>query len=204
MPYKFTFDLSKVPRFFFTELAMISYQRGMHKTVLNTANDLIVKFRIQEATGLNISDAVVLLQDLLDLQAVNLTERPRFLETKKRALFIPHCSRKYMDSRCKASFDPEVPAYTCAHCSEDCIVNKADRYARSKGYDVYVVPGGSCVPKILKNNSYEGVVGVACGEEMKMMSHLLASLDVRGQGIPLIKNGCANTSFNMDTVMKTL
>ncbi len=204
MPYKFTFDLSKVPRFFFTELAMISYQRGMHKTFLNTANDLIVKFRIQEATGLNISDAVVLLQDLLDLQAINLTERTKFLETKKRALFIPHCSRKYMDGRCKASFDPEVPSYSCAHCSEDCVVNKADRFAKSKGYDVFVVPGGSCIPKILKGTHYEGVVGVACGEEMKMMGHLLASMDVRGQGIPLIKNGCANTTFNMDTVMKTL
>ena len=204
MPYKFTFDLSKVPRFFFMELASFSYHTGMHKTVLNTANDLIVKFRIQEATGLNISDAVVLLQDLLDLQAINLTERTRFLETKKRALFIPHCSRKYMDGRCKALFDAEVPSYTCAHCSDDCVVNKTDRYARSKGYDVYVVPGGSCIPKILKGTNYEGVVGVACGEEMKMMGHLLASMDVRGQGIPLIKNGCANTTFNMDTVMKTL
>ena len=204
MPYKFTFDLSKVPRFFFTELASLSYHTGMHKTVLNTANDLIVKFRIQEATGLNISDAVVLLQDLLDLQAINLTERKRFLETKKRALFIPHCTRKYMDGRCKALFDAEVPSYTCAHCSDDCVVNKTDRYARSKGYDVYVVPGGSCIPKILKGTNYEGVVGVACGEEMKMMGHLLASMDVRGQGIPLIKNGCANTTFNMDTVMKTL
>lgn len=204
MPYKFTFDLSKVPRFFFMELASLSYHTGMHKTVLNTANDLIVKFRIQEATGLNISDAVVLLQDLLDLQAINLTERKRFLETKKRALFIPHCSRKYMDGRCKALFEAEVPSYTCAHCSDDCVVNKTDRFARSKGYDVYVVPGGSCIPKILKGTNYEGVVGVACGEEMKMMGHFLASMDVRGQGIPLIKNGCANTTFNMDTVMKTL
>ena len=126
MPYKFTFDLSKVPRFFFTEIAMISYQKGMHKTFLKTANDLIIKFRIQEATGLNLSDAVVLLQDLIDLQAINMMERPKFLETKKRALFLPHCSRKYMDSRCKAIFDPEIPSYTCPHCSEDCMVNKAD------------------------------------------------------------------------------
>jgi hypothetical protein len=75
MPYKFTFDLSKVPRFFFTEIARVSYQKGMHKTFLGTLQDIIKKFRIQEATGLNISDAVVLLQDLIDLQAVNLMER---------------------------------------------------------------------------------------------------------------------------------
>ncbi len=204
MPYKFTFDLSKVPRFFFTELALISYQRGMHKSFLTHARDLILKFRLQEATGLNISDALVVLQDLIDLQAVNLIERGKFLETQKRALFLPHCARKFMDSRCKAMFNPEIPSYTCAHCSEDCLVNKADRFARQKGYDIYVLPGGSCIPKILKGSHYEGVVGVACGEEMKIMGPLINSMSVAGQGIPLIKNGCANTIFNMDTLVKVL
>jgi hypothetical protein len=204
MPYKFTFDLSKVPRFFFNEIAMVSYQKGMHKSFLKTLNDLILKFKIQEATGLNISDAIVLLQDLIDLQAINSMERGKFLETKKRALFLPHCSRKYMDNRCKATFNADVPSYACAHCSEDCLVNKAFGLAERKGYDVYVVPGGSCIPKILKNARYEGVIGIACGEEMKMMSPLLNGMDVAGQAIPLIKNGCANTIFNLDTLVKVL
>ncbi|MBT0159596.1 DUF116 domain-containing protein [Candidatus Bathyarchaeota archaeon A05DMB-2] len=204
MPYKFTFDLSKVPRFFFTEIAVISYHKGMHKTLLNTLQEIIRKFRIQEATGLNISDAVVLLQDLIEMQAINLLERGRFLQTKKRALFLPHCARKFMDNRCKANFDPSIPSYTCAHCSTDCLVNKADTLARKKGYDVYILPGGSCVPKILKNAQYEGVVGVACGEEVKISKELLTSMDVAAQAIPLIKNGCANTIFNMDTLVNTL
>jgi uncharacterized protein len=204
MPYKFTFDLSKVPRFFFTEIAMVSYQKGMHRSFLKTLNDLILKFKIQEATGLNISDAVALLQDLIDLQAINSMERGRFLQTKKRAIFLPHCSRKYMDSRCKASFNPDIPSYTCSHCSDDCMVNKADCYARKKGYDVYLLPGGSCIPKILKNRHYEGIVGVACGEEMKIMGPLLNGMNVTGQGIPLIKNGCASTVFNMETLRKVL
>jgi uncharacterized protein len=204
MPYKFTFDLSKVPRFFFTEIAMISYQKGMHKSFLTTLNDLILKFKIQEATGLNLSDAVALLQDLIDLQAINSSERGRFLQTKKRAIFLPHCSRKYMDNRCKATFNSEIPSYTCAHCSDDCMVNKADQYSRKKGYDVYLLPGGSCIPKILKNSHYEGIVGVACGEEMKIMGPLLSGMNVTGQGIPLIKNGCASTVFNMETLRKVL
>lgn len=204
MPYKFTFDLSQVPRFFFNEIAMVSYQKGMHKTFLKTLNDLILKFKIQEATGLNISDAIVLLQDLIDLQAINSMQRGKFLETKKRALFLPHCSRKYMDSRCKAVFNADIPSYVCAHCSEDCLVNKASCLAEKRGYDVYLVPGGSCIPKILKNAQYEGIIGVACGEEMKMMAPLLSGMDVAGQAIPLIKNGCANTIFNMDTLVKVL
>ena len=204
MPYKFTFDLSKVPRFFFTEIARVSYQKGMHKTLLKNVQDIIKKFRVQEATGLNLSDAVVLLQDLIDLQAVNLLERRKFLQAKKRALFLPHCSRKYMDNRCKAFFDASIPSYTCAHCSKDCLVNKADRLAKKKGYDVYILPGASCIPKILKTNRYEGVVGVACGEEIKLSGEFLGGMDVAGQAIPLIKNGCANTAFNMETLAMVL
>jgi hypothetical protein len=204
MPYKFTFDISKTPHHFFTEIALASYQRGVHKVFLNTLQDIIRKFRIQEATGLNIEDSLLLIQDLIDIQAANLIERGKFLQTKKRALFLPHCSRKYMDGRCKAVFDSNLPSYICAHCSPDCDVNKADRVAKEKGYDVYVLPGGSCVPKILKNHNYEGVVGVACGEEVKMSLELLNSMRVSSQSVPLLKNGCANTVFNIETLTKTL
>jgi hypothetical protein len=182
----------------------MTYQKCIHKSLLKKLNALILKFRIQEATGLNLSDSLVLLQDLIDLQAVNMIERGKFLKTKKRALFLPHCSRKYLDSRCKAVFDPDIPSYTCAHCSEDCLVNQSDRLAREKGYDAYILPGGSCIPKILKNRKYEGVVGVACGEEIKVMGLFLNSMNVTGQAIPLIKNGCANTVFNMETLLKVL
>ena len=176
----------------------------MHKSLLNKLHELILKFRIQEATGLNLADAVVVLQDLIDLQAINMIERNKFMQTKKRALFLPHCSRKYMDNRCKASFDASIPSYKCAHCSSDCLVNKADQVAKKKGYDVFLLPGGSCIPKIIKSSRYEGIVGVACGEEMKIMGPLIESMSITGQGIPLIKNGCANTVFNMETLRKVL
>ncbi len=204
MPYRFTFDLSTVPRFFFTEIARISYQKGMHKTLFNTLQDVIKRFKIQEATGLNLMDAVVVIQDLVDLQAVNLMERRKFLQTKKRALMLPHCSRKYMDNRCKANFDPTIPSYFCAHCSPDCLINKADSAAKEKGYDVYILPGGSCLTRILKSARYEGVVGVACGEEIKLSGDLIHEGSVAGQAIPLIKNGCANTVFNMESLVGTL
>ncbi len=204
MPYKFTFDLSPVPRFFFTEIARISYQKGMHKSLLKTLQEIIRTFKIQEATGLNLSDAVVVIQDLIDLQAINLIERKKFLTTKKRALLLPHCSRKYMDGRCKAVFDDTIPSYVCAHCSPDCLVNKACSLAATKGYDVYVLPGGSCVAKIFKKGRYEGIVGVACGEEIRISKEFLQETGVAGQAIPLIKNGCSNTVFNMETLVKTL
>ncbi len=204
MPYKFTFDFTNAPRFFFTEIALVSHQKGINKVLFKTLQDIIRKFKIQEATGLNLSDAVLVLQDMIDMHAVNHIHRGKFLQTKKRALMLPHCSRKFMDSRCKATFDASVPTYVCAHCSPDCAVNEATRVAQQKGYDVYVLPGGSCVPKILKTHHYEGLIGVACGEEAKMSVEMLSSVGVTSQAVPLIKNGCANTVFSMETLMKTL
>jgi hypothetical protein len=204
MPYKFTFDLSRISRFFFKEVARVGYQKGVHKTVGRTAQDIIERFKIQQATGLNLSEAVILLQDLIEVQAKNLVEREKFVQTQKRALFLPHCSRKYMDSRCRATFDPNIPSYVCAHCSKDCLVNRASSFAGKKGYDVYILPGGSCIPKILKTKGYEGAVGVACGEEIRVSGDLLNGMGVAGQAVPLIKNGCANTVFSLETLVKTL
>jgi hypothetical protein len=204
MPYRFTFDLSRISRFFFTEVTTAAYQRGMHRKVGKTVQDIIKKFRIQEATGLNLSDAVTLLEDLIDVQARNLVERERFVQTKRRALFLPHCSRRFMDNRCKASFDPKLPSYVCAHCSPDCQVGKAEFLARKKGYDVYILPGGSCIPKILNANHYEGIIGVACGEEIRTGGETLKLMNISGQTVPLIKNGCANTAFNIESLSKIL
>jgi len=204
MPYKFTFDLSRIPRFFFTEITKISYQKGVHRKVGRTTQEMIRKFKIQEATGLNLSDAVLLLQDLIDMQARNLVEREKFVQARKRALFLPHCSRKYMDNRCKAVFDPNIPSYICARCSPDCLINRAVSLGEKKGYDAYVLPGGSCVPKILNVKHYEGVVGVACGEEIRISGKTLNGMGVAGQSVPLIKNGCSNTVFNMETLFKIL
>jgi hypothetical protein len=47
-------------------------------------------------------------------------------------------------------------------------------------------------------------VGVACGEEIKMFGPFLNGTEVAGQAIPLIKNGCANTIFNLETLVKVL
>ena len=48
------------------------------------------------------------------------------------------------------------------------------------------------------------LLGLLVGKRVKMMGHLLSGMNVTGQAIPLIKNGCANTVFNMDTIVKTL
>ena len=204
MPYKFTFDLSKAPQHFFVELAIVANQMGMQKVLEKTLQELIRKFGIQEVSGLNIQDTATLIQDLVKMETLNLVQKEEFSQTKKRALFLPHCSRKYMDSRCQAVFEADLNSYVCAHCSPDCYVNKAERIAKEKGYDVYVLSGGSCIPNILKRKKYEGIVGVACGPEVVVSGEKLSSLGLAWQSVPLLKNGCANTIFNMETLVKVL
>jgi len=204
MPYGFSFDLSHLSQSFFKELARVAHEKSVHRRIGRKTRDLAERFRVREIIGLNVSEAIVLIEDLVDIYVRNLSERERFLETRRRALFLPHCARKYMDNRCQARFDPNIPSYYCAHCSSDCLVNQATSLGIERGYDVYVLAGSSCIPEILKNNRYEGIVGVACSHELKIGGNYLKDMRLSGQGIPLTKNGCANTKFSIESLDRTL
>lgn len=204
MPYKFSFDLSRIPKTFFRELANITNEKGLHKKLGGQARHLAEKFRIKEITGMEISDALMLVEDLVDIYVRNISETQKFHKTKKRALLLPHCARKYMDNHCQANFNAKIPSYSCGHCSEDCLINQATKLAEKNGYDVFVIPGSSCVPQILKKNGYEGIIGVACSHELKMGDEYLQLLGLSGQAIPLTKNGCANTKFSMETLKRII
>jgi len=204
MPYQFKFDLTRLSQSFFTGIAVAAQRRKLHRRIGNATLRLLERFRVQEITGLDLAQALTVLEDLIDIQTRNFIYRERFKRTSRRALFLPHCSRKYMDNRCKAVFDRNIPSYCCAHCSPDCLVNQATLAGEKRGYDVYVVPGGSCIHQILQNGRYEGLVGVACGEEIKLAEGLLDKTGLPGQNVPLIRNGCANTTFNLRALKETL
>jgi hypothetical protein len=204
MPYTFSFDLSRISKSFFRELATVAHEKAVHRRIGEKARKLAEKFKVREITGLEVSDALTLIEDLVDVYVKNISGKEKFLKTRKRALLLPHCSRKYMGNRCKAIFDPEVPSYFCAGCSSDCIINRATELGKKKGYDVYVLPGGSCVSKILKATFYEGIVGVACSQELAIGGNYLEALGRVGQAVPLVKNGCANTQFSIETLERIL
>ena len=204
MPYGFSFDLSHMPQEFYKLLTKTAYEKNMHKRIAVGVRQLAEKLKIHEIAGLNISDITTLVEDLVDIHFKNISERERFQKTRKRALFLPHCSRKYMDGRCQAIFDEDVPSYSCAKCSPDCLVNKSTELGKKMGYDVYVLPGGTCLPTILERNAYEGVVGVACSQELKQVEELLNHRDLPSQAVFLVKNGCANTKFNLDSLEEVL
>ena len=204
MPYQFNFDLTRVSRSLFRGVAEAAHKREMHRRIGEMAVHLLERFKVQEITGLDVAQALILLEDLIDIQMKNLNNRERFLKTSRRVLLLPHCSRKHMDNRCKAIFDQNIPSYRCSHCSPDCLVGQATLEGEKRGYDVYVLPGGSCIHQILQKGRYGALVGVACGEEIKLAEGVLEKTGLPGQTVPLIKNGCANTKFNIQALKKVL
>lgn len=201
MPYRFNFDLSAVPKQFFEELLKASYERKIHKRIAIKAKDLVKTFRLDEITGMDLKNAITVVEDMLEIYIMSEIGRRNFKNVKRKVLFLPHCSRKYMDNRCKAIFDESIPSYFCQRCSQDCLIREAVEIAESRGYDVYIVPGGSCIPKILEKG-YDAVVGVACGMELKLASSFLG--DIPAQAVPLVKNGCSHTKFDIEALKRAL
>lgn len=204
MPYEFLFDLTRAPPQLFREVAKAAALKGLCRGVREAARSIVERLGLAELMGLSLRSVVRLVEDLISVEALNREWRRPFAKSTRRALFLPHCSRKFMDSRCRAEFDPEASAYACSRCSQDCLINAAAAVAEGEGVDVYVVPGGSCIPKIIKKMGYDGVVGVACSSELRASAEALRELRVPGQAVPLLRNGCSRTYFSLEGLFRVL
>lgn len=201
MAYKFTFDLSKAPKNFIKEITELSLKKGVHLKISALARKIVKTFNLEKVLGLPLDQILTVVEDILEIQKANIENRKKFEKTEKRALLLPHCARKYMDSRCKASFDGL--SYQCKACSKDCLVRKAKEMAEKKGYDVFILPGGSCIPRIL-SQGYDGVIGIACPNEIKLAEKYLKEAGISYQGLPLLKNGCSKTTFKLSMLREIL
>ena len=204
MPYSFIYDLNKISQKKVNQLLETAYKTGVTKLLTVNAKNLVRIFKLDKITGLDLAEAITLVEDFIQVQNENNLQREKFEKAQTKALLIPHCARSHMDRQCMADFNPEIPSYTCNHCKEDCLVNNVVKLGQKKGYDVYVIPGGSCAEKILRENNYTAVVGIACGSELKMALGLLKKLEIPGQGVILTKNGCANTKLNLESLKQVL
>lgn len=117
----------------------------------------------------------------------------------ERSLFLPQCLRNA--DKCTAKMDGV--GYICKHCGA-CSISNIKQFAEELGYEVYVVPGGSMVLKIIANTKPKAVVGVACDFELGEAFEKLASLNIWYQGVPLLKDGCKNTAVDVEKLLGIL
>lgn len=123
-------------------------------------------------------------------------EQYRKIPADRTLIFLPHCLRH---KDCPATLQKEgLNCTECGLCSIGVIKKKAD----PMGYKLYIVPGSSFVKKIVMENKFQSVLGVACHEDLNQMMMLLS--DFYPQGVLLEKTGCFETKVNVKKVFEKI
>lgn len=136
--------------------------------------------------------------DSISIQTRNDINKKKFKEipAEKTLIFLPHCLRH---KDCPATLQKEgVKCTCCGLCSIGVIKKKAE----PMGYKTYIVPGSSFVKKIVMENKFKAVIGVACHEDLNQMMMLLS--DFCPQGVLLKKTGCFETKVDVKEVLKII
>ncbi|MEJ2242497.1 MAG: hypothetical protein P8Y18_10205, partial [Candidatus Bathyarchaeota archaeon] len=108
LPYSFVYDLNKITQTKFNQLIETAYKTGVTKILTVNAKNLVKLFKLDKMTGLNLAEAITLVEDFIQVQNENNLQRERFEKAQTKALLIPHCARTHMDRKCMADFDPEI------------------------------------------------------------------------------------------------
>ena len=123
-------------------------------------------------------------------------EQYKKIPADKTLIFLPHCLRH---KDCPATLQKE--GLNCTECGL-CSIGVIKKKAEPMGYKIYIVPGSSFVKKIVMENKFQTVLGVACHEDLNQMMMLLS--DFYPQGVLLEKTGCFETKVNVKKVFEKI
>jgi hypothetical protein len=139
------------------------------------------------------------LVDEILVEVRNAVMLEKFKNTKgKRVIFLPQCMRH---PKCKARCDPII-GYECKMCGL-CDIGIICKAALKHHFEVYVIPGGSFVKKIIKTQRPDSCIGVACYPELSE-SMQGASPFMVVQGISLVRDGCFDTKVDVEEVIRKM
>lgn len=111
----------------------------------------------------------------------------------KRLLLLPQCLRS--TEKCEADID-EL-GLVCGACGS-CSIQSLQKEAESLGYAVLVAEGSAVVTKLIETGEIEAIVGVSCMDVLEKCFPHMEARAVPGMAIPLLQNGCENTSVDLD------
>jgi geranylgeranyl pyrophosphate synthase len=114
---------------------------------------------------------------------------------EKRLLLLPKCLRNQHE--CRAGLD-EI-GLVCEHCG-GCIIDELKSQAERLGYAVLIAEGSPVVTSLIETGKIEAVVGVSCLSVLQQVFPYMEAGAVPGIAIPLLQDGCANTSADIDWV----
>lgn len=138
------------------------------------------------------------LVDQVGVEVRNKVNKNRFdsIPPEKKIIVLPHCLRA---AACEATL--KESGIKCTYCNK-CAIGIIKQKAEPMGYKVFIVPGSSFIKKIIKQNKFESVVGVACYEDLNLT--MMALADFYPQGVLLSRAGCFETKVDLKTLFEVI
>ena len=118
---------------------------------------------------------------------------------EERVLFLPHCMRH--SSECESTVYKF--GRRCVQCMK-CQLGAITGTAEELGIAYYIVPGGSMLMKILRQNRHTVSMGVACPFELATAMKNLESNGLPMVGVLLVRDGCKDTATEMDDALEMI
>ncbi|HSW00608.1 MAG TPA: polyprenyl synthetase family protein [Sedimentisphaerales bacterium] len=118
---------------------------------------------------------------------------------EKRLLLLPKCLR---DAKgCPASFDDI--GLLCQNCGR-CVIGDLKSQAEQLGYAVLVAEGSPVVMSLIEAGRIEAVIGASCLSVLERVFPYMEAGAVPGIAIPLLHDGCANTSVDLEWLWEAI
>ena len=116
-----------------------------------------------------------------------------------RLLLLPICLRNHEE--CKAPCD-EL-GLICEECGK-CLIPELTRKAEDSGLNVLVSESSSSVSEWVESGEIRAVIGVSCLHSLEKAFPSMLRFAVPGIAIPLNRDGCKNTSFELSFLDEAL
>lgn len=147
------------------------------------------------ANLLGLDDALV---DNIGIEVRNKVNKSKFdkIPPEEKIIVLPHCLRS---AQCEASL--KETGIKCTYCGK-CAIGTIKQKAEPMGYRIFIVPGSSFVKKIIQQNKFKSVVGVACHVDLNQT--MMALSDFAPQGVLLSTSGCFETKVDVSKVLETI
>jgi len=131
----------------------------------------------------------------------NYATRDQFIKTpvSKRIVVLPQCLRSIS---CPASLSARdgLKCLGCGKCKIQGFVEDAEKI----GYKVFVVPGGTFVKRIIRQERPQAVIGVGCFPDLIEGMKIAMRAGIPAQGVLLETSGCIETIVKWDNLYEKL
>ena len=111
-------------------------------------------------------------------------------------LVLPHCLRHL---ECEAKL--ETSGLVCKNCKR-CVIGVLKDKGEKMGFQVFIIPGSTFLKKIVEQNKFKAVIGVACFQDLNLAMMNLSNFPC--QGVPLLRDGCVNTKVDTRAVLEKM